>query len=53
MKPTQFAELLITTILVIGMSMMTFTTAIAAEVYDLVIFNGQIMDPESGLDAVQ
>ena len=53
MKTTKLTLILIVAILVISISMITMMTAIAAEMYDLVILNGRVMDPESQLDAVR
>ena len=53
MKATKLTLILIVAILVISISMITMMTAIAAEMYDLVILNGRVMDPESQLDAVR
>jgi N-acyl-D-aspartate/D-glutamate deacylase len=53
MKIRKCSYLLIAAVLFVGMSMTQMTNAIAAEVYDLVILNGRVMDPESKLDAVR
>jgi hypothetical protein len=53
MKTAKLTTLLSTAIVVIGMSMISMTTAIAAEVYDLVILNGRVMNPESMFDGVR
>jgi N-acyl-D-aspartate/D-glutamate deacylase len=43
---------LLSLVAAIGMSARTGATG-GAEIYDLVIANGQVMDPESGLDAIR
>lgn len=39
--------------LVVGLTMPSLPSSSAKEVYDVVILNGHVMDPESGLDAVR
>ena len=40
-------------LLVIGLSVVSMSSAVAAETYDLVILEGRVMDPETRLDAVR
>ena len=53
MKTQKLTTLMITGVLTVCISMITTTTAIAAEKYDLVILNGRVMDPETMFDAVR
>lgn len=53
MKTQKLTTLMITGVLTVCISMITATTAIAAEKYDLVILNGRVMDPETMFDAVR
>lgn len=50
MKPTQITSMITAAILLVSVSMITMTTAIATETYDLVILNGRVMDPETKVE---
>ncbi len=53
MKTLRFTTMVLAVISAIGLSMIPIATTVAAEIYDLVILNGRVMDPQTKLDAVR